>query len=419
MDNENINSNKDKDENNSNLKNKLKKLNFKDPNLIMVIISASVIFVAVIAMLVYLVAYFREDTTADASGRADVAFRVHYLENDFFPTNPLPRHLHYLISFTDFFEVDSRFSAQFSEEVEVHYMYTAEKRFVIRHMSTGDANLNPMVFEETHVLSTIQGIVTTDGLNFSPNGNGAGGTYAIFPKDYTELYFDFVAAQARMMEQENVIAQNLRGFTAELFIDFVYRITIPEWDIIETVRQGYRIQLSNEIYSFVMTGNSGASFTRSITINNGPQQLSIFWIIVFVAIVSGSVYALLVGLSKLLADPNERKRMIKMILKKYANEIVVSDMPLPLAQFNIMRVEEFESLLKLAINLGKHIMCYSCDEYAEFAVTVEGNAYYFKIECADEPEGTVEVLEAVDIKEEKEEQSSVNEEPIVENEKID
>jgi len=44
-----------------------------------------------------------------------------------------------------------------------------------------------------------------------------------------------------------------------------------------------------------------------------------------------------------------------------------------------MPVGDFSDLLRLAINLSKHIMCYHNDTMAEFVVIVEDSAYCYKI----------------------------------------
>jgi hypothetical protein len=48
---------------------------------------------------------------------------------------------------------------------------------------------------------------------------------------------------------------------------------------------------------------------------------------------------------------------VKGIFKKYAAEIVTSDVPLILDNYRLVPVGVFQELLKLAINLNKHIMC--------------------------------------------------------------
>jgi len=60
------------------------------------------------------------------------------------------------LSFADYIEVGNRFSAQFSDEVEIHYTYTA----------TGDGNLNPIVFEESRILTEESGRFVGSEISF-------------------------------------------------------------------------------------------------------------------------------------------------------------------------------------------------------------------------------------------------------------
>jgi hypothetical protein len=339
------------------------------------ILSSVIILALVGAALAYVYIYLRGNDTAEATGNASLDFQVFYLENDLFPENPIPKNYDYLMSFTDYIEVDSRFTARFSEITDARYNCTAVERLVIRHMSTSDSNKNPVVFEMSYDLSREQGGVTADKINYPAKGGSE--SYKIYPKDHIKLYMDFIELQNRQLESENHTVQNRRGFTAELFIDFTYDVSLPGWGINETMTQGYRLSISTESYSLTRTGSP--NFSRSVVLNTVPQ-LTLPIIILYVALLSVSAYVLFNGIKNLRADPNERKQEALTILKKYANEIVVSEELLPLSEYTFMYVGEFESLLRLAINLNKHIMCYKDDEQIEFAVIVSDFAYYYQID---------------------------------------
>ena len=359
------------------------------------ILSSIVILATLVLAGNFLVAYMRGDVVVEASGRADVGFRVFYMENDIFPYNPIPQNLHFLMSFTDFIEVDSSFSAGFSDEVEIYYTYSAVKRLIIRYMATVDGHFNPIVFEVVHPLSEARGSIVSNEIRFPSRSSEAGGTYTIFPKEHIDVYLHFMAEQTRQMEAENVIAQNLRGFSAEMVIDFTYNISVPEWGIRETLTRGYHFTLSTEVYSLMATGIP--AFDRSINLTIQRAQITLPVAIALVGALGLSAYGLFTGIKKLQADPNPLRQEAMSILKKYSNEIVVSDAPLPLNRHNLLRVEEFDALLKLAVNLNKHIMCYHNTLQAEFAVIVDMHEYYFRIVYVQVDEDTrVDEVEEID-----------------------
>lgn len=343
--------------------------------------SALLLLVALILAIIFMFDHLREDVYGEASGRADVGFRVFYLENEKFPYNPIPYNLQFLMAFTDYIEVDSYFVAHFSEEVEVYYNYTATKRLAITHMLTADAELNPSVFETQVSLSDVQGQTTADHLSF-PGGSGEpGGTYTVFPRDFYDYYFNLIEAHNRMMEAEGVMPRHMRGFSADIFIDFEYVIIIPEWDIRETVTQGYNIPLTIGAFFLTTTSNNGASFERHVNLRPPLIQPPLFAIVLYVAVVVLSLYGLFYGIRKLqVVDPNERKQEALTILKKYSNEIAVVEESLNLTDYIVQWVRDFETLLSLTINLNKHIDCYESEDMVEFAVIVEDRAYYFKID---------------------------------------
>ena len=341
-----------------------------------IILSSFLLTMLIIIALFFLIAYTRDEEILTISGRAGADFRVFYLDNEFFMENPVPHtsDMGYLMSFTDFIEVDSSLNFRLQEAMEISYSYTAEYHLVIRYMGAMNGVTHPIVFRQTIPLTSTRGSVFADRLD------GLGGTYIISPKNYTDIYLDFVAVQNQLMHDENVIAQGLRGFSAELLIDFSFTVAVPVLGITETAFTGYRMSLSTEIFTLLPSGNSRSSFTTNITVSDPPPRVTMLMVIIFVASTALGVYGLVTGIQNRLADANPMRREALHILKKYANEIVVSDMPLPLTYYRVMNVGAFNDLLRLAINLNKHIMCYHNSKMAEFAVVVEENAYYFKIE---------------------------------------
>ena len=337
------------------------------------------IFILALVAVFQLSAYFRADVTVTATGRHRLDFRVFYLENNIFNENPIPQHLGFLMSYTDYIEVDNSFSANFSQEVDIYYSYYAEKRLVIRYIESADANLNRIVFEEVFPLSFTSGVIMADRIHFGTEDDGnPGGTYRILPKEHIWTYLYFIYEQARKMEAENVIARGLRGFSAELWIDFTHKINVPEFDLDEILTQGYRISLSTEVYSFVVTGAPNFEWEGNLVTQD--VEITLPMIILFTALFTWSVFGLLYSIKMQMADSNKHQRKANEILKKYHHEIVVYDRPVDLTRYIHMVVQDFSELLKLAINLNKHIMCYRDERRTEFVVIVDEYACSYVIE---------------------------------------
>ena len=338
--------------------------------------SGSIILILFIVSAIFIQAHFHEDYIVSATGRHNLDFRVFYLDNIIFDDNPIPQHLDFLMSYTDFIEVDSSFLATFNTEMDMYYSYRAVKRFIIRPMATAD--LYRLIFEEVFVLSEISGTTTASQLVFGLENDGSpGGSYTIFPKEHIELYFTFVQDQARQMVDEGVVAHGLRGFTAELLIDFTYTIRVPEFDINETVTQGYRISLTTEIYSFVVTGFP--TFNWQTNLATRDVEITLPMALLLVVLFTLCLLGLLYNIKKLMANPNVHRQEADSILRKYAPEIVIYDKPVELNRYAPRTVQEFRELLKLAINLNRHIMCYRDESHTEFAVIVDEFACIYVI----------------------------------------
>ena len=348
-----------------------------------VVLFSLLLFGLVLGAAFSLFSYFRggNAATSTASGRHNLGFRVFYLENRMFPTNPVPPNLDFLMSYTDFIEIDSGFTASFSEETDIHYSYSAEKRFIIRPMG---AEAHRFVFEEVFPMSQASGRLQADRLYFpAENNGGPGGIYTIFPKKHIETYFNFVEDQARQMEAENVVAPGLRGFSAELLINFTYTIYAPGLGLNETITNGYRLQLTTEVYYFAATGLSNFEWQSDLAIQEAGITLPT--VILFVVAFALSLFGLLYNIRGQRADPNTGRREANNILRKYPLEIVIYDKPTDLTRHEPRNVQDFGELLKLAINLNKHIMCYRDDKHTEFAVIVDEYAcmYMIDYESAD------------------------------------
>ena len=330
----------------------------------------------------YIMAHFSEDIVVnfDVNGRHDLDFSVFYLPNQIWEENPKPRDLYFLMSFTDFIEVKSGLSVTLSEETQIDYSFTATERLVIRYRIGADADSSPVVFTEEIILSEQSGSRVTNRLRFNAEDEmSPGGVYTLHPRPHIDTYFDFVASQAYQMYGENLTTLGLRGFSAELFIDFTYTINIPEHKITETITQGYRISLTSEVYSLVVTGQPsfGLSF---LVYKHENVEITMPLVVLFVAVFSAGVFGLVYTLRRYAADPLPNRHKALTILKKYAGEIVVTDNLVDLTQYKLMIVKEFSELLKLAVNLSKHIMCYHDIDRAEFVTIVDGYAYTFSLE---------------------------------------
>jgi len=319
--------------------------------------------------------YFGEDIIVSASGRQNLDFRVFYIENEFFDENPIPQHLNFLISYTDYIEVNNSFTANFSEEMDIYYNYHAEKRLVIQYNVN---NHNLIVFEKVYPLSEISGMIRANALAFDTGNDGSpSGTYTIYPKDYIELYLGFIEEHALKMEAENTAAQGFRSFSAELFISFTHSIYAPYFDLDETLQQSYQFSLSAEIYSFEITGES--TFEWENVVPSQVAEISLPFVILFIAVFALSVLGLFYSIREWMADPNPYRQKVNSIMQKYSSEIVVYDKPVDLRQYTPIAVQDFPELLKLAINLNKHIMCYRDKTHAEFVTIVDGYACTYRI----------------------------------------
>jgi len=342
---------------------------------VMLLFSATTLAVAVVA-LSYLSNFFQESNVISASGQQNLFFRVFYVENEVFSANPIPHYLSFLMLYTDYIEIGSSFAANFSEEANINLTYSSEKRLVIRY---GGAPQGQIIFEETFPLAQ-GGKAMTASYIYLAAGSGNGGVYTICPRDYIGLYMNFIEDYSRRLG--SAFAQRIRNFSAELVISFTHTIIVPEFGLNEVLAQSMSLPLSADVFTIETTGVPSFGWERDLAARDA-QQLSLPIAIMFVALFASSVFGLLHFAKKLASDENRRRHEIDAILKKYSNDIVIYDRPVNLARYELMKVDEFVDLMKLAITLGKNIMCYTDEDHAEFVVIADGVASLYVIDYGD------------------------------------
>jgi len=318
-----------------------------------------------------------EPTVIEAVGRNNISFNVFYIENDLFPENPVPANLHFMRLFTDFVEIRSSFSANFGEELTINYSYVANTRFVISH-STGLVGGTSVVFEEAEEISRLSDSTFASVLNFQPVNDGApGGLYTINLREYLETFNNFISYFDRQMEVMGVTAGS-RNFSAEIFVEFTYSVNAPTIGLNESSTRGFRIPISTEVFTLEAIGSTGFNTQRTIgaSIVETLNTASIFAYVTIIFVGAGFVLLHFCKSTK----PNKSKALAASIIKKYSSEIIFSQNEIDLSGYQIVQLDDFDELLKLSINLGKHITCHNNDEKAQFCSIVDNFAYCYSID---------------------------------------
>lgn len=341
------------------------------------LVAGSIVTLTVLATAVlYVSQTLDEGELIEVTGRTQTSFDVFYIENTLFPGNPVPARFHFIRQLTDYIEFTSGFSATFSEPMNVTYTYTARMRFVVNYAGAG----TPMIYEEVNILTQVEGSVFTSHLFFNPAVEGTpGGVYRIELDEFERKFDDFVEYTVRLQgEGTDEGFAIVRNFSASLEIDFVYNLRVPHHGINETVTNSFNIPIGLSVFSLASTGPPG--FTASIVAAPDAVALSMPLIIGLLALFILGGLGIYFGYQNLDFEENENRRKANDIIKKYGTEIVVSTKPLDILGLKVMMVDDFEDILKLAINLSKHINCYKDSTKAEFVTVVDYFAYCHRIE---------------------------------------
>jgi hypothetical protein len=338
------------------------------------------------AVAFYITSMPAPDAAVYMTANNDVNAHVYYIENDAFGKDEMPSGLNYLMSFTDYIDVENSFLVECSKETEITYQYRAVETLVIRQQKDSGGNTDPIVYEKEKLISEKNGSVTGNRVFFAGYDTAIGliGFYKIDPQRYIDVFAQFVNEQRERYAQthkEDIFVEKPPVFSAEILVDYTYHIRIDEIGIDETLTRGCRIPLSNEIYSFEYTGAPTFELVLPVREVKTPgvlfSSLFVLWVAMHVA-------GICCGIWKLTRENNERRREGNKIFKKYSDEIIVLKDPLDLSGYQTVLVLGFRELLKLAVNFGKHILCFHNNTKADFCVVVDGYAYCYQIQYENE-----------------------------------
>jgi len=354
-----------------------KLLSSKYPYLILAAVCAVLIIILQFEVIRYVAALMSTDGTIDVTAQNDVGFTVNYLDNDFFGPGPADHDLHYLMSFTDFVEVNNAFSVDISQETPMQYHYSVDETLIIRHQASGDRTTDPIVYRESTLIDEKTGELNWATVSFGSGPEDVpGGAYRIDPKHHIESYKAFEAADAATMATEDVRSVRAIDFSAELLINFNYELHFPEMDGYETVVVSLLIPLSDEVFSPEIQGDISKDISL-IRYTMGRPGTAAISITIIAAI--GLIFGLCFGIYRYRQEKCEKRREAGTIFRKYSDEIVFSKEAADIKAYVQTPVNNFNDLLKLAINSGKHILCHQDDTGAWFVVIADGSAYTYDL----------------------------------------
>jgi hypothetical protein len=330
--------------------------------------------VNIVAIIIAVISAVSTTESVKVSGKNELKYIVHYVEDEFFGDTERPLGTHYLLSFKDYIEITNTFKADLSNVSNVQYKYTVSETLLIRHQKGADNNTNPVVFEEKSVVFETVGVANNDSISFSGSTeNEPGGTYTIYPREYIEIYKQFIDNHANRISRNDFQPDKSVAFTAEVLVQFTYALQIDSKT--ESITRGIRIPVSIEVFTPEYVGDSNFSISTpdESGSNLTSRTLLGLWLCANISVVYFVNRYLSMKTSK---NKDEAQR----ILKKYSDEIFISEDPLDYSGHKIIHAPQFKELLKLAVNMNKYILCYHDNTKTEFCAYIDGNVFCYKLD---------------------------------------
>lgn len=302
------------------------------------------------------------------SGTNSMDYRVFYKDSEFFEANPVTSDL-LLLVYVDYIEIDNWLDIQFNENVDIDYTYTATERLVIHHGTDIRPGVATSVFEAESTLAYAAGSHSGDRWRFPRQ------VYAFDLMDYIDEYRAFAYEYKVQEASRGFEPTNMRGFSAELFVDFTY--TIEGAGLSEVSAVGYRIPISSGAFTISQAGSPVIQVIppTNIFASHVPPSQTVISVLLFGLGVFGLLYNIkLIALDR---DPNRRE--VRGIIRKYSSGIIENINPVNKSGCNIVHVEDFDALLKLSVVHSGHIDFYHDKNAAEFTVLMGDRLYYYPV----------------------------------------
>ena len=322
---------------------------------------------------------FASSKPADAlrvSAKNDVSYSVCYLDNKTFGSGARPMGQNYLISYTDYIEMNNEITADFSHRVNVSYQYFATTTLMIKHQKSSDQNANPVVFEKRYLLFEANGSIIGDhiALYSTDTANNPGGVYRINPNTYISIVKNFVSEQREKMQKEGVTST--LKLSADLLVEYSCHLTVDENEIDETLTRGVSIPLLDEVFMPADTGNPSLELSVAAQASGMPGPLySVLLVLWLAALIFGICYSI----RQLSLETDRVRHEVAVIFKKYSDEIVISAVPIDLSEYKTIPVLRFQELSKLAVNASTCILCFQNEEKANFCAISDQFAYTYNL----------------------------------------
>jgi len=339
--------------------------------------------------------------SATATINHDLNFNVHYINNNMFDENPIPSNFNFLMSFTDHILINDRFGLSINQASNIYYDFTTYKRLVV---TAADSGLT--VFEQSTVLDEGSGHDYGTHIQISNTGNfldeNAG--FAISPTNYFSWYEQFTNYhQHQMIIGNPADLGEDRKFYAEIHIDFLYNIFLPEFNHRESSTRGIIIPLSNEVYNITTSGEP----SREINVSQSGNESILSGITSVVVFAIGSLTCLSALIWSFVMfiknDDGNGKLKKKQIIKKHSANLIAIDRPVDLSNKSTATVKDFREMVKLSTWLNKPII-YTDARDTDFVLVTEDLTYIYNTDQAEletiEPAPNFEeIIEAEDYEE--------------------
>jgi len=274
----------------------------------------------------------------------------------------------FLQQYTEEITVWNEFTLNTSESLKFSYTYTARANLIWSEAGNGRSRLNYRETKYYYPAPNLAGSKETDTFEIKSD--------VLFTED-GRLHIDL----QEWIDEYNEFAYSVTGvsMTGRLEIDFEVSVWNSNGTLNKTVTNGIIIPLTDKTYYIEYKNSNGSVVT--IEDSFPPRNVHFPTFIetaVFVVIMIALITLLVVSCRRLFTDPDEYKRNINHITRKYYNDIVMIKSKYVMPNTAI-EVDNFKELLKFSQNLSKPIVCAESSQATAFYILCDDVMYKYEI----------------------------------------
>ena len=318
------------------------------------VIMCFVISLALIAFLIYSLAFHRSGKIVSVNESQKITYQVFQIDNLYIESPYLGMGENYLHSYTDYVKLNNEYECHMSANEHLEYSYDVVAHLVARYRKNPNSLDNPTILEKPYTLDTETSTVRRNTLALSRS-------YDLRLEEYKKELDDFAATIDLPV-------------SSEVRVDFV--VTLKGTNGIDSsFTRSLTIPVNTEFYNIGLSGDETRTNDFNVPARNLPLPVDMT-----LAVLGVGFFVLGLILFKRIPHNKSSYRLeVDGYLKMYADMIIDTTSSPNLNKYENIQIKNFKEMLNLAKRMALPIMYVEDEKSALFYILNSDVIHLFRV----------------------------------------